>query len=64
MSKSSKRSIVWETPPLDYLKFNVDGSVRGKPELFSIMMVVVVGALVPTSFWLMVLDTLGCFNGI
>ena len=29
--KASKRTIVWDCPVPDYLKFNVDGSVRGKP---------------------------------
>ena len=31
VKKVSKRCSVWEPPPLDFLKFNVDGSAKGKP---------------------------------
>ena len=31
VSKVNKRSIVWETPSSNYLKFNMDRSTRGKP---------------------------------
>ena len=36
VSKTSKRTLVWKTPPPNFLKFNVDGSARGKPGLAGI----------------------------
>ena len=30
ISKATKRAIVWESPPPDSIKFNMDGSARGK----------------------------------
>ena len=31
VSKATKKAILWERPPSDFLKFNVDGFARGKP---------------------------------
>ena len=29
--KNSRRAIAWASPPYNHMKFNVDGSARGKP---------------------------------